>query len=315
MACCGVIFDTIKLLLCMLCDPFVRLARGLVPKSKKSIKGEIVLITGAGHGLGKEVATRLAVLGPVLVLWDINKENNDAVAAKLRASGCKVFPYRVDVTDEQQVVQTANKVKQEVGDVSILINNAGVFSGLPLTQIPRQVVRKCFEVNAMAHFWILQQFLPHMIDLDRGHVVAVASIAGHQGVPYMTDYCASKFAAAGAMEALYMELQSMGKRHIRLTTINPIIITTGLISNVKSRFPCLLPLLTVDETAKRVVSAILKEEEVVFIPGRSRHLNELIGCFSRRTRFKILDYVSYGFDLEDPKQPETVKQQKVAEIV
>ncbi|GFQ77936.1 protein dhs-3 [Trichonephila clavata] len=157
--------------------------------------------------------------------------------------------------------------------------------------------------------WTLQQFLPRMIELDRGHIVAVASIAGHQGVPYMTDYCASKYAAAGMMEALNMELKFMDKKHIRLTTINPIIITTGLISNVKSRdlntkwFPCLLPLLTVEKTADVVVRSILKEEEEVFIPKRSEYMKNLIECFTRNTRFKILDYAGYGFDPVITKQP------------
>ncbi|GFU86676.1 hypothetical protein TNCV_2880961 [Trichonephila clavipes] len=203
-------------------------------------------------------------------------ENNESVASQLRAAGRTVFSYKVDVTNEQEVIQVANRVKQEVGDVSILINNAGVFSGQSLVNLPSHIIRRCFEVNSMAHFWTLQQFLPRMIELDRGHIVAVASIAGHQGVPYMTDYCASKYAAAGMMEALNMELKFMGKKHIRLTTINPIIITTGLISNVKSRFPCLLPLLTVEKTADVVVRSILKEEEEVFIPKRSEYMKNLI---------------------------------------
>lgn len=67
----------------------------------------------------------------------------------------------MDVTDEQQVIQAANKVKQEVGDVSILINNAGVFSGQPLIHLPSHVIRRCFEVNSMAHFWVRTHSLSH----------------------------------------------------------------------------------------------------------------------------------------------------------
>lgn len=294
----------------MFMDPFLRFGRCLCPKPKKSIKGEIILITGAGHGLGKEIAIRLAEMEPVLVLWDINQDNNEQVAAKLRSAGKTVFSYRVDVTDEQEVIQAANKVKQEVGDISILINNAGVFSGQPLVSLPSHVIRRCFEVNSMAHFWMLQQFLPRMIELDKGHVVAVASIAGHQGVANMTDYCASKHATVGMMESLYMELQALNKKNIRLTTINPIIITTGLISNVKTRFPCLLPLMSVQKTAEVVVNSILKEEEEVFIPARSKYLTDLVECFSRKTRYKILEYVNYGFDPVVTKEPK-----KGAEIV
>ncbi|GFY43843.1 hypothetical protein TNIN_413201 [Trichonephila inaurata madagascariensis] len=73
MGCCMDILDTIRVLFFMCLDPFFRLGRCMCPKPKKSIKGEIVLLTGAGHGLGKEVACRLAELGPTLVLWDINQ--------------------------------------------------------------------------------------------------------------------------------------------------------------------------------------------------------------------------------------------------
>ncbi|GFU40143.1 hypothetical protein NPIL_85841 [Nephila pilipes] len=73
MGCFTDVIDTIKVLFFICLDPFVRLGRCMCPKPKKSIKGEIVLLTGAGHGLGKEVAFRLAELGPTLVLWDINQ--------------------------------------------------------------------------------------------------------------------------------------------------------------------------------------------------------------------------------------------------
>ncbi|GIY33204.1 hypothetical protein CEXT_14881 [Caerostris extrusa] len=159
-----------------------------------------------------------------------------------------------DSSPDRGLDMVANRVKQEVGDVSILINNAGVFSGQPLVNLPSHIIREVLRSQLHGSLLDSTAVLPRMIELNRGHVVAVASIAGHQGVPYMTDYCASKYAAAGMMEALNMELQFMGKKDVHLTTINPIIITTGLISNVKSR------------------------------------------CFSRRTRFKILDYVGYGFD-------------------
>lgn len=73
MGCCIDIIDSFVVGFWMIMDPFIRLGRCICPKSKKNIKGEIVLITGAGHGLGKEIAIRLAEMEPVLVLWDINQ--------------------------------------------------------------------------------------------------------------------------------------------------------------------------------------------------------------------------------------------------
>lgn len=89
-----------------------------------------------------------------VIFFFLLQDNNEQIAGKLRAAGRTVYSYRVDVTDEQQVIQAANKVKQEVGDVSILINNAGVFSGQPLIHLPSHIIRRCFEVNSMAHFWV-----------------------------------------------------------------------------------------------------------------------------------------------------------------
>ncbi|XP_015906213.2 short-chain dehydrogenase/reductase family 16C member 6 [Parasteatoda tepidariorum] len=303
MGCFRFMVDTIKLFFLMVADPFIRCFWCIFPKPKKSIKGEIILLTGAGHGLGKELAIRLSDLGAVMVLWDINQENNENIASKLRSLGRSVFSYRVDVTNEEEVIRMANRVKQEVGDVTLLVNNAGVFSGQPICKLSSHVIRRCFEVNSLAHFWMLQQFLPRMLELNRGHIVAVASMAGHHGVANMTDYCASKHATVGLMESLYMELHAAKKANIRLTTINPIIITTGLISNVRTRFPCLLPLMPVEETADVIVKSILREEEMVFIPTRSKYLNDMVSCFRRKTRFKILDYTGYGFDPVVEKEP------------
>lgn len=73
MGCCIDIIDSVKVIFWIFIDPFIRLGKCICPKPKKNIKGEIVLITGAGHGLGKEIAMRLAEMEPVLVIWDINQ--------------------------------------------------------------------------------------------------------------------------------------------------------------------------------------------------------------------------------------------------
>ncbi|GIY33629.1 hypothetical protein CEXT_133641 [Caerostris extrusa] len=116
---------------------------------------------------GKEVAFRLAELGPVLVLWDINQENNETVANKLKAAGHTVFSYKVDVTNEQEVIQVANRVKQEVGDVSILINNVRGLLRSTTGQSSQPYHQKVLRNSTAV-------FLPRMIELNRGHVIAVA---------------------------------------------------------------------------------------------------------------------------------------------
>jgi len=164
-----------------------------IARPRKSIKGKIALVTGAGHGVGKVLVEKLANLGATVVLVDINKENNDGVASQLRSKGyTKVHSYDCDVSNEQKVKQLKAKVKQEVGDVYLLVNNAGVVNCVDLLQLTEAKVQRTFNVNVLAHMWLIREFLPDMMSCREGHIVGVSSVAGITGTAYLTDYCASK---------------------------------------------------------------------------------------------------------------------------
>uniref|UniRef100_A0A2K6UY01 Estradiol 17-beta-dehydrogenase 11 n=1 Tax=Saimiri boliviensis boliviensis TaxID=39432 RepID=A0A2K6UY01_SAIBB len=173
------------LIFCSL-ESFVKL---FLPKRRKSVTGEIVLITGAGHGIGRLTAYEFAKLKSKLVLWDINKHGLEETAAKCRGLGAKVHTFMVDCSNREDIYNSAKKVKAEVGDVSILVNNAGVVytSDLFATQDPQ--IEKTFEVNVLAHFWTTKAFLPAMMKNNHGHIVTVASAAGHTVVPFLLAYC------------------------------------------------------------------------------------------------------------------------------
>ena len=89
-----------------------------------------------------------------------------------------------------------------VGDVTMVINNAGVVSGRPLIQCSDESIQRTFDVNVLAHFWIIKAFLPAMIEKNSGHIVNIASAAGLVGAAGLVDYCSSKFAAVGLHESL-----------------------------------------------------------------------------------------------------------------
>ena len=90
------------------------------------MSGEVVLVTGAGHGIGKEVALQLGRLGAIVVCVDKNRENNESTGAQVRAEGGHGWCYQCDVSDKTAVREMAARVRREVGDVNILINNAGI---------------------------------------------------------------------------------------------------------------------------------------------------------------------------------------------
>uniref|UniRef100_A0A3B3VE92 Short chain dehydrogenase/reductase family 16C, member 5a n=1 Tax=Poecilia latipinna TaxID=48699 RepID=A0A3B3VE92_9TELE len=201
----------------------------LVPRKKKNIAGEVVLITGAGSGIGRLMAQEFAAHGTVLVLWDINQEGIKETARLAKNGGAsRVHCFVCDCSNKNEVYRVADQVKREVGDVSILVNNAGIVTGKKFMDAPDSLIEKTMEVNTMAHFWTYKAFLPAMIANNHGHLVSIASSAGLIGVNGLADYCASKFAAVGFAESVGLELLATGKDGIKTTIVCPYFINTGM---------------------------------------------------------------------------------------
>ncbi|XP_035132715.2 short-chain dehydrogenase/reductase family 16C member 6 [Callithrix jacchus] len=239
----------------------------IIPKTKKNVAGEIVLITGAGSGLGRQLAIHFARLGAILVLWDINQEGNvETCRLAKEKGGEKVFPYKCDCSNRQEVYRVADQVRKEVGDVTILINNAGVVTGKLLLDIPDDMVEKSFLVNAISHFWTYKAFLPAMIRTNHGHLVCISSVAGLAGINGLSDYSASKFAAFGFAESLFLELTILKKTGIKTTIVCPHFINTGMFEGCTTKYPFLLPILEQEYVAKKIVNAILEEQVYLLIP-------------------------------------------------
>ena len=106
---------------------YVRLLyRSFSPRPLRDVAGEVVLVTGAGHGIGREVALQLGSLGAVIICVDKDTENNNNTGAKIRAQGGYSWCYQCDVSDKMKVREMAARVRKDVGDVNILVNNAGI---------------------------------------------------------------------------------------------------------------------------------------------------------------------------------------------
>ncbi|KAH7933465.1 hypothetical protein HPB49_012907 [Dermacentor silvarum] len=207
-----------------------------------------------------------------------SQENNQSVADEIKLDvGVSAHAYQCDVSDEKQVRELARRVSQEVGPVAILVNNAAVTQCQPLLTLKPEQIRRTLDVNLLSHFWMIQEFLPGMLVQKEGHIVAMSSIAGYVGTGYLTDYCASKFAVRGLMCALNEELYQLGLLDkIKLTTVCPMAINTGMFKEPKSRFPWLAPILETQAVADRTMDAILREELEVVIPHRILLMHRLM---------------------------------------
>lgn len=235
------------------------------PKTRKSLNGEVVLITGAGSGLGAGVAKLLARKGCILVCWDLNEDGNEKTVQSIRNNGGEAYGFKVDVTNRQQVYEVAKKSENLAGNITVLINNAGIVGGESFIDSKDEVIQKTFEVNSISHFWTTKAFLPSMIDNDHGHIVSIASSAGYFGVPKLADYCASKSAAAHFADTLETELYKSGSK-VNVTWVCPFAISTGMFEGFQATRPWVVDILTPEYVMDQIVYAIETNATMVLLP-------------------------------------------------
>ncbi|XP_038047426.1 epidermal retinol dehydrogenase 2-like [Patiria miniata] len=235
-----------------------------IPRSwrkRKDVLGEIVLVTGAGSGMGRLMAIDFAKRNACVVLWDVNKSGNEETMRMIQAFDGNVSAYTVDVTNADDVYKVAAKVKGDIGDVTILVNNAGVVTGKPLLDCPDHMIKRTMDVNATSHFWILKAFLPAMMASNRGHIVTIASLAGFFPVNKLVDYCASKFAAVGLHKTLRLELLLQGYDGINMTLVCPTFVSTGMFQGVKAN------LASPEYVVAKIMDSVLLNEGLLCVPG------------------------------------------------
>ena len=218
-----------------------------------------VLITGGASGIGRIMgALALEKGAAALVIWDINQANIDATVAEFKAKG-SVFGYRVDISDQQQVIAAAQKVKEEVGQIDILINCAGIITGnKTFDNCTTEEIRRTMDINTVAPMVVALQFLPDMIARNSGHICNISSAGGLISNPRMSVYAASKWAVIGWSDSVRIELEQM-KSDVKVTTIAPYYIKTGMFDGVKSP---IVPLMKHEWAARQIIRAIERNKRV-----------------------------------------------------
>ncbi|CAD5227093.1 unnamed protein product [Bursaphelenchus xylophilus] len=280
----------------------------IVPHSwqhQKDVEDQVVLITGSGSGLGREMAVLFAEKGARLILWDLNETLNNETKRLVDSVGkYKATCYTVNVADRKIVYEKADEVKEAFGGVDILINNAGIVTGKKFLDCPDELVDRTMAVNTHALFHTAKAFVPGMIKRNRGHVAVVASMAGKVGVAGMVDYCASKFGAVGFAEALRAELRARSN-DLHVTLICPYYINTGMFDGVQTSSPLLLPIMEPSYVAKKIVGAILTNQVVLQMPRFcyiSTIIKEVLPISAAEA---IADFVGVNREMENFKGRQT----------
>ena len=251
----------------------------------RTVQGASLLITGSAGGMGRMYAERaVAERAASVTLWDRDAaalaRTADELGARSRGR-TGIRSYVVDVGDLGAIAKTAQRVRREVGNPDVLINNAGIVRGNRYfwETDNGEDTRPTMQVNALAPMYITREFLPGMIAnaYRSSRIVNIASAAGTLANPRMAVYAASKAALIGWSDSLRLELEQADHTNVKVTTVTPSYISTGMFAG--ARGPALAPVLEPEYVVDRVWRAMLAGAPLVELPwsvGVSRALRGLL---------------------------------------
>lgn len=157
------------------------------------LSGKIALVTGASHGLGMSVAIGLGQAGAKLVINGTSQERLDKAREDYKAEGLDVATYRFDVTKEQEVVESLDKIEQEVGPIDILVNNAGIIKRIPMVDMPLEEWQQVIDVDLTAPFIVSRHVAKRQIARQSGgKIINMCSMMSELGRNTVGAYAAAK---------------------------------------------------------------------------------------------------------------------------
>ena len=244
----------------------------------KSVAGKKVLVTGAAMGLGKLFALRAVQEGASeVVVWDVNEAALEQTVKELVGNGGTVSSYYVDVSNPDVISEAAAQVREEVGAIEVLINNAGIVRGNGyFWENDTREISMVMKINSIAPMLIAHEFLPGMIESGTDcRLVNIASSAGLVSTPRLAVYCGSKWAATGWSDSVRLELEQAGYDHIKVTTVCPTYINTGMFDGAKGIL--FTPTLEQEDVVEGTWDHMLRGESFAIMPWTSRLNKALYG--------------------------------------
>lgn len=229
------------------------------------IEGKVVVITGASSGLGEAAARLLTAQGASVVLGARRLERIKALAEEATSRGGKALAMATDVVKREQVQRLVDEAVRTFGRIDVMLNNAGVMPVSPLERLKIDEWDQMIDVNIKGVLYGIAAALPHMKSRRSGHIINVASVAGHKVRPGIAVYSATKYAVRIISEGLRQEVKPY---NIRTTVISPGAVATELADhvsdpdmaqNMRKSYEIAIP---ADSFANMVVFAMSQPEEV-----------------------------------------------------
>src|SRR6201990_2374278 len=196
-------------------------------KAPRSLAGRVVAVTGGARGIGRATASALIAQGARVAIGDIDAPHAEQTASEL---GSGTVGLGLDVTDRSSFESFLGQVEQRMGQLDVLVNNAGIMTIGPFVAETDATADRMIDVNLkgviIGSKLALERFLPR----GRGHLVNVASVAGKGGFPGGATYCATKHAVVGLSEAIRAEVRSTD---IDVSIVMPVVVNTELGSGLR----------------------------------------------------------------------------------
>ncbi|MGM0836912.1 MAG: 3-oxoacyl-ACP reductase FabG [Bacillota bacterium] len=192
---------------------------------------KVAIITGAANGLGLEAARVFLREGAKVALVDYDAVAGEQRVSELQAEGEAAF-YQVDVSNQSQVVEMVQMVKERFGQIDILINNAGITKDNMLLKMSSEDFQKVMDINVNGVFNCTQAVVPHMLEQGAGKIINTSSVSGVYGNVGQTNYAASKAAVVGMTKSWSKEF---GRKGINVNAVAPGFVETSMVATVPEK--------------------------------------------------------------------------------
>ena len=239
-----------------------------------NINGQTALITGAGRGIGKTIAVKLAESGSDIAIADMNPVSDD-VLREIEKNGTKCLAYQLDVTDVEAVDSVVKKIIDETGGIHILVNNAGITQDNLFMRMKPEQWSQVIDVNLNGVFHVTKAVIRTMVKQHSGRIINISSVVGFSGNPGQVNYSSTKSGLIGFTKSLSREV---GTRGITVNAVAPGFINTAMTQALnESQQQAILsqiPLGRMGE-AEDIANdvAFLASEEASYITGTVLHVN------------------------------------------
>ncbi len=240
----------------------------------RSLNGKVAIVTGAGSGIGRGVALRLAEDHAAISVWDLNGEGAAETVRQIEAAGGKAIAITVDCSDKAAIKAAADETRAKLGPIAILVNNAGISPYKPFFDLDDDLFDKTIAVNLRGPYLITKEVLPEMVAAGWGRVINITSSSVQSGAVDLVHYVSSKGGLMGMTKALALEFAASG---VTFNIVPPGVIDTPMLRGAPidaEAFAKTLPMKRMGTPADIAAAvAYLASEEAGYITGQTISTN------------------------------------------